>query len=121
MGEQALAAERYAGHRVEAERAELIAGQLRMPGPPGRARDLRDADFFARPVLVVGQAFRPATSAATRELMTRSKPVVLYDGVCGLCNGLVRFVLPRDRHDAFRFASLQSGFSRRVLEGHRRE
>jgi predicted DCC family thiol-disulfide oxidoreductase YuxK len=34
--------------------------------------------------------------------------LVLYDGVCGLCNGIVRFVLKRDRQKQFRFASLQS-------------
>jgi predicted DCC family thiol-disulfide oxidoreductase YuxK len=47
-----------------------------------------------------------------------SRPIVLYDGVCGLCNRLVRFVLKRDRSDKFRFAALQSGFARSLLERH---
>ena len=34
--------------------------------------------------------------------------LVLYDGVCRLCNRSVQFVLERDRHAAFQFASLQS-------------
>src|SRR6185436_14630566 len=34
--------------------------------------------------------------------------LVLYDGVCGLCNRSVQFVLERDRRAAFLFASLQS-------------
>ena len=34
--------------------------------------------------------------------------LVLYDGVCGLCNSLVQFVLPRDEAGTFDFASLQS-------------
>ena len=34
--------------------------------------------------------------------------LVLYDGVCGLCNTLVQFVLPRDEAGTFDFASLQS-------------
>ena len=34
--------------------------------------------------------------------------LVLYDGVCALCNGLVQFLLARDRRGIFRFASLQS-------------
>ena len=34
--------------------------------------------------------------------------IVLYDGVCNLCNASVRFILARDREDYFRFASLQS-------------
>lgn len=41
--------------------------------------------------------------------------LILYDGVCGLCNRLNRFVLPRDRDGAFRFASLQSAYGRRFL------
>jgi predicted DCC family thiol-disulfide oxidoreductase YuxK len=34
--------------------------------------------------------------------------LLLYDGVCGLCDRLVQFVLERDRRGVFRFASLQS-------------
>jgi predicted DCC family thiol-disulfide oxidoreductase YuxK len=45
-------------------------------------------------------------------------PIILYDGVCGLCNRFVQFVLKRDRKDHFRFASLQSNFARAVLERH---
>ena len=45
-------------------------------------------------------------------------PIILYDGVCGLCNRLVRFILKRDRADRFRFAALQSGFARVILERH---
>jgi predicted DCC family thiol-disulfide oxidoreductase YuxK len=44
--------------------------------------------------------------------------VVLYDGVCGLCNGLNQFLLKRDRHDRFRFASLQSEFAAALLKKH---
>ena len=35
-------------------------------------------------------------------------PVVLFDGVCNLCNGSVRFVIERDPHKHFQFAPLQS-------------
>jgi predicted DCC family thiol-disulfide oxidoreductase YuxK len=45
-------------------------------------------------------------------------PIVLYDGVCGLCNHLVQFLLKRDNHDRFRFASLQSEFARDLLTRH---
>ena len=38
-------------------------------------------------------------------------PIVLYDGVCGLCNRLNQFLLKRDHHDRFRFASLQSSLA----------
>jgi predicted DCC family thiol-disulfide oxidoreductase YuxK len=45
----------------------------------------------------------------------QSNPIILYDGVCGLCNRLVQFVLKRDPHDRFRFASLQSVFAANIL------
>ena len=45
-------------------------------------------------------------------------PVVLYDGVCGLCNRLVQFLLKRDKRDRFRFASLQSEFAQRLMTRH---
>jgi predicted DCC family thiol-disulfide oxidoreductase YuxK len=45
-------------------------------------------------------------------------PILLYDGVCGLCNRLVQFILKRDRADFFRFASLQSEFAARILARH---
>lgn len=47
-----------------------------------------------------------------------SKPIVLYDGVCGLCNRLNQFLLKRDTHDRFRFASLQSEFASSLLKRH---
>ena len=45
-------------------------------------------------------------------------PVVLYDGVCGLCNRLVRFILRRDRAGIFRFGSLQSALAAGILARH---
>ncbi len=34
--------------------------------------------------------------------------IILFDGVCNLCNGLVRFIIKRDKEGKFKFASLQS-------------
>ncbi len=42
-------------------------------------------------------------------------PILLYDGVCGLCNRFVRFILRRDRGALFRFASLQCPFATSIL------
>jgi predicted DCC family thiol-disulfide oxidoreductase YuxK len=47
-----------------------------------------------------------------------SNLIVLYDGVCGLCNRLNQFLLKRDHHDRLRFASLQSNLARKILERH---
>jgi predicted DCC family thiol-disulfide oxidoreductase YuxK len=41
--------------------------------------------------------------------------LVFFDGVCGLCNKTVRFLLTRDRHDRLRFAPLQGETAGRVL------
>jgi predicted DCC family thiol-disulfide oxidoreductase YuxK len=47
-----------------------------------------------------------------------SHPILLYDGVCGLCNRLVQFILRRDPAGVFRFASLQSPLAGRILGRH---
>ena len=41
----------------------------------------------------------------------------MFDGVCTLCNGAVRFVIDRDRSGKFQFAALQSDAARRLLGG----
>ena len=45
-------------------------------------------------------------------------PIILYDGVCGLCNRLVQFLLKHDKQGRLRFASLQSEFAEGVLTRH---
>jgi len=44
--------------------------------------------------------------------------ILLYDGVCGLCNRIVQFVLRRDREQVFRFAALQTQLAARILRRH---
>jgi len=46
------------------------------------------------------------------------RSLILYDGVCGLCNRLNAVVLKRDSRDHFRFASLQSSTARSILLRH---
>jgi predicted DCC family thiol-disulfide oxidoreductase YuxK len=41
--------------------------------------------------------------------------IVLYDGVCAMCNGIVKFLLARDPDDRFRFLALQSELGREVV------
>lgn len=45
-------------------------------------------------------------------------PVLLYDGVCGVCNRSVQTILRHDRHGTLRFAALDSDFARAVIERH---
>jgi predicted DCC family thiol-disulfide oxidoreductase YuxK len=46
--------------------------------------------------------------------------VIFYDGVCPLCNGLIRIVLRFDRKAEFRYSSLQSDYARETLSRHER-
>jgi predicted DCC family thiol-disulfide oxidoreductase YuxK len=46
-------------------------------------------------------------------------PVILFDGVCNLCDGLVGFIIRRDPRRIFRFAPLQSPAGRHLLLSHR--
>ncbi len=40
--------------------------------------------------------------------MENNNPIILFDGVCNLCNGAVQFVIKNDKKKLFRFAALQS-------------
>ena len=43
------------------------------------------------------------------------KPVLLFDGVCNLCNGVVQFVIKRDPEAKLKFSSLQSNTGQQLL------
>lgn len=45
------------------------------------------------------------------EVIDTDHPVVLFDGVCNFCNGVVRWVFDRDPSGDFRFAPLQSDYA----------
>ena len=53
-----------------------------------------------------------------RHDLMQPQTVVFYDGVCGLCDRLVQFLLRRDRRRALRFATLQGELARRTLPAH---
>lgn len=44
------------------------------------------------------------------------KPIILFDGVCNLCQSSVQFVIRHDRRARFRFAALQSDIAQQLLE-----
>jgi len=43
-------------------------------------------------------------------------PVILFDGVCNLCNGAIQFIIKHDPKAIFRFAALQSEYSKKYRE-----
>jgi len=46
------------------------------------------------------------------------KKIILFDGVCNLCNSSVTFVIQRDKKDLFRFAALQEPAGQKLIEKH---
>jgi len=47
--------------------------------------------------------------------MRTEHPVILFDGICNLCNNSVQYVIKHDPEHIFRFASLQSEYGKTVL------
>jgi predicted DCC family thiol-disulfide oxidoreductase YuxK len=43
-------------------------------------------------------------------------PIVLFDGVCNLCNSSVQFIIKKDKKKIFRFASLQGETGQALLQ-----
>jgi predicted DCC family thiol-disulfide oxidoreductase YuxK len=52
--------------------------------------------------------------------MAAGTPILLYDGVCGLCDRTVQFILRHDRRGAIRFAPLQNARAQAILRRHGR-
>lgn len=46
----------------------------------------------------------------------KNKNIVLFDGVCNLCNGAINFLIDHDKDNKLLFASLQSDFGQGVLK-----
>lgn len=44
------------------------------------------------------------------------KKIILFDGLCNLCDGTVQFIIKRDTKDVFRFVSLQSDLGYELLQ-----
>jgi len=47
--------------------------------------------------------------------MEKEKKIILFDGVCNLCNSTVQFAIKRDKNDIFRYAALQSATGKKLL------
>ena len=50
--------------------------------------------------------------------MSRGDAVIVFDGVCALCSCWVRFLLRFDRQQRYRFAAMQGGQGRALLQAH---
>ena len=105
------------------------------PSPTPAYRDLTSSSVWARAgreslIVLLSRTTGGAiwgTPGITRKLSDRgmaitgadeqtgaNHAIVLFDGVCNLCDASVRFIIARDRHDQFRFAALQSAKGRSI-------
>jgi len=48
--------------------------------------------------------------------LPKDKKIILFDGVCNLCNSAVQFVIQHDKKDVFRFVALQSDLGQEILK-----
>ncbi len=46
-------------------------------------------------------------------------PIILFDGICNLCNKAVQYVIKNDPGEIFKFATLQSHTGQRLLKEHK--
>lgn len=49
------------------------------------------------------------------ESLPKNKKIILFDGVCNLCNASVQFVIKHDKKDLFRFVALQSDLGAAII------
>lgn len=73
------------------------------------------ADLTIGMLMLHAFTFDPDWLPARRPGISR-KPVLFYDGECGLCNAVVRFLLREDDGAVLRFAPLQSPLGQRLLK-----
>ena len=59
------------------------------------------------------------TYAHIEDLLLSGKSILLFDGVCNMCDGFVQFILKKDRTGKFVFVSLQSEIGHYLLEQYR--
>lgn len=48
--------------------------------------------------------------------LEKNKQLILFDGVCNLCNSSVQYVIKHDQQDIFRYTALQSEMGQEILE-----
>ena len=47
--------------------------------------------------------------------LPKDKKIILFDGVCNLCDSSVQFVIKHDKKDVFRFVPLQSELGQKII------
>jgi len=50
------------------------------------------------------------------ENLPKDKKIILFDGICNLCDATVQFIIKRDKKDKFRFVALQSELGQQIIK-----
>jgi predicted DCC family thiol-disulfide oxidoreductase YuxK len=50
------------------------------------------------------------------ENLPKNKKIILFDGVCNLCDATVQFLIKHDKKDIFRFVAIQSEIGRQIIK-----
>lgn len=48
--------------------------------------------------------------------LPKDKKIILFDGICNLCDASVQYVIKQDKKDSFRFVSLQSDLGQKIIK-----
>lgn len=69
-------------------------------------------------MVIARESAQHTTDPLAGPVLDEREALLLYDGVCGLCDNVVQFLLARDTEGRFRFAPLQGPTAERVLARH---
>ena len=50
------------------------------------------------------------------ENLPKNKKIILFDGVCNLCDSAVQFIIKHDKKDIFKFIALQSDLGQEIIK-----
>ncbi|WP_159780576.1 thiol-disulfide oxidoreductase DCC family protein, partial [Flavobacterium sp. 9AF] len=50
------------------------------------------------------------------ENLPKEKQIILFDGICNLCESSVQFIIKRDKKDLFRFVAIQSELGQKIIK-----
>ena len=56
------------------------------------------------------------TKRIKMENLPKDKKIILFDGVCNLCDSAVQFIIKNDKKDLFRFVALQSDLGQKIIK-----
>lgn len=48
--------------------------------------------------------------------LPENKKIILFDGVCNLCDASVQFIIKNDKNDVFRFVAIQSELGQKIIK-----